>query len=161
MLKVIKYLTFIPWILYFIEIMLYRIGVIETHKLDKDTYFKHIKENLFKSSINVKEAILFVIFILFKLSKNTPVLETLFATFYIFLLLDFFQTLAYDCKKIKYKSLMVQSVILVVLIIGFFTFTNKLYTTYTLMFLVSLSSSFIIYGFSLVTNILKPKSLKK
>lgn len=160
MLRVIKYLTFVPWILYFIEIMLFRIGVIETYKLDKKKYFKHINENLF-SSINIKEIVLLVIFILFMQHNNTAVLEILFATFYIYLLFDFFQTLAKYCKKIINKSLMVQSVLLVILIISFFIVTNKLYTTYILMFAASILSSFIIYMFSFITKKLFLKSLIK
>ena len=159
MLRAIKYLTFIPWILYFIEIVFYRIGVIETCKLDKEKYFKHMKENLF-SSINVKEIVLLVIFIFFIRYHNTPVLESLFATFYIYLLVDFFQTLAVDCKKIRNKSLMVQSVLLVILVISFFTVTNKLYTTYFLMFMVSILNTFIIYIFSIIMKSFFSKSLK-
>ena len=142
---ILKYTTFIPWILYFIEIMLYRIGIIETHKLD---YFQYCKKNLFKT-INFKELLLLILFIWFIFIKNTFVLEILFSATYLYLLIDFFYTLARDCKKIKHKSLMVQTVILTCSIILFFMFTNKLYTTYLLMFGVSLVSSLIIYIFSL------------
>lgn len=145
---VIKYLTFVPWILYFIEIMLYRIGVIETHKFNKKAYFNHLNSHFFKS-INVKEIILFLIFLLFMQRENTMVLEILFVSFYMYLLIDFFLDLAYGCKKIHHKVLMVQSVVLLVAIIGFFAFTRKLYTTYILMFSVSILSSFIIYVFGL------------
>lgn len=157
MLKIIKYATFIPWILYFIEIMLYRIGVIESCKLDKDTYFKQINKNLF-SSINIKEIVLFTIFLLFMQHNNTPVLEMLFSTFYIYLLIDFFQTLAKECKKIKNKSLMVQAVIAVSSTILFFSISNKLYTTYILMFSASILSSFLIYIFSVITKAIFPKT---
>lgn len=148
---IIQFLTFIPWILYFIEIMLYRIGVIENTNLDKEKYMKHIDSNLF-SSINTKELLLFSIFIIFMQYDNLTVLEILFPTIYIFLLIDFFHTLAKNCKKIKNKLLMIQSVILVIIIIGLFTFTKHLYTTYILMFTVSLFSSFIIYIFAYITK---------
>lgn len=142
---ILKYTTFITWILYFIEIMLYRIGIIETHKLD---YFQYCKKNLFKT-INFKELLLLILFIWFIFIKNTFVLEILFSATYLCLLIDFFYSIAKDCKKIKHKSLMVQTVILTCSIILFFMFTNKLYTTYLLMFGVSLMSSLIIYIFSL------------
>lgn len=157
--KYIKLATFIPWILYFIEIMLYRIGVIESKNLDKKKYFKYLNENFF-SSINMKELLLFSIFLIFMQYENTTVLEILFTTVYIYLLIDFFQTLAEGCKKIKYKRLMVASVILVVAIISFFLVTNHLYTTYILMFAVSLMSSFIIYIFSLSVPKVKKASKK-
>lgn len=125
--------------------MLYKIGVIETHK---HKYFQYCKKNLFKT-INFKELLLLILFIWFIFIKNTFVLEILFSATYLYLLIDFFYTLAKDCKKIKHKSLMAQSIILTSLIILFFMSTNKLYTTYLLMFGVSLSSSLIIYIFSL------------
>lgn len=152
--KLIKCITFIPWIIYFIEIMLYRIGVIETQGLSKKKYIEHINKNLF-SSVNIKELFLLLIFIIFMQYDNTMVLEILFATIYLYLTIDFFHTLAPDCKKIKHKRLMVSSVILLTLIIGFFLYTNHLYTTYILMFAASLLSSFIIYIFAFLTRILQ------
>lgn len=151
---ILKYATFVPWILYFIEIMFYRIGVIDKFDLDKKKYFSHINKNLF-SSINVKELILFSIFLLFIQAKNTVVLEILFPVIYLYLLIDFFHTLAYDCKKLKYKNLMVQSVTVVVGIILFFAITNHLYTTYILMFIFSILSAFLLYIFSLILKIFK------
>lgn len=153
----LKYLTFVFWILYFIEIMFYRIGVIEDVNLDRKRYLKHINKNFF-SSINLKELVLFFIFIIFLQYKNTAVLEILFSAIYIYLLIDFFHTLAYDCKKIHHKMLMVQTVILVFFIIGFFMYTNHLYTTYCLMFSVSVMNSFLMYLFSFPVNRPKKKS---
>lgn len=144
----IKLATFIPWIIYFIEIMLYRIGVIEDQDLDKKKYFKYMNKNLF-SSINIKEIFLFSIFVIFIQYENTAVLELLFSAIYIYLTIDFFNTLAEKCKKIKHKSLMVESVILVLALIGFFIYKNHLYTTYLIMFAVSILSSFLIYIFSI------------
>lgn len=149
--KIIKCITFIPWILYFIEIILYRIGVIETCKLNKEKYFNHMSKNMF-STINIKELILFFIFLLFLQKENTLVLEILFPVIYIYILIDFFHTLAYDCKKIKNKSLMVLSVCLVVALVLFFMITGKLYTTYILMFIASILNAFLIYIFSWLTK---------
>lgn len=154
--KIVKCLTFIPWILYFIEIMLYRIGVIENKKLDKEKYLKHLNNNMF-SSISVPEIVLFSIFLLFLQYKKTLVLEILFPTIYIYLLINFFQTLAKDCKKIQNKLLMVLSVVLLVGIVIYFLYTNRLYTTYILMFTSSILSSFIIYIFSLFVKLKKRK----
>ena len=153
----LKLATFIPWIIYFVEIMLYRIGVIETQELDKKKYFKYINKNLF-SSINVKEIFLFCIFVIFVQYENTTVLEILFPAMYVYLIIDFFHTLAEHCKKIEHKSLMVLSVILIVGIVAFFIWKNRLYTTYTLMFVVSILSSFIIYVFSLPLTLGKKKA---
>ncbi len=154
---ILQYITFTPWILYFIEIMYYRSAVIERHELEKKSYFEYINKNFFKS-INMKELALFCIFILFMQRENTMVLEILFPTIYLFLLIDFFHTLAYDCKKIKYKSLMVQSVIIVVGVILYFFLTKHLYTTYNLMFIVSILSAFLMYGFSIITTCFSKKS---
>ncbi len=145
--KTIKCLTFIPWILYFIEIMLYRIGIIEDEKLDKKKYMKHLNNHMF-SSINIPEIVLFFVFLLFMQYKKTIVLEILFPTIYLYLLINFFQSLAKDCKKIKNKIMMVLCVLLTISIIAFFLYTNHLYTTYILMFSSSILSSFIIYIFS-------------
>lgn len=153
----LKLATFIPWIIYFVEIMFYRIGVIETQELDKKKYFKYINKNLF-SSINVKEIFLFCIFVIFVQYENTTVLEILFPAIYVYLLIDFFHTLAENCKKIKHKSMMALSVTLIVAIIAFFIWKNRLYTTYTLMFVVSILSSFIIYVFSLPVKLLRKKA---
>lgn len=144
----LKLVTFIPWILYFIEIMFYRISVFDSKGKNKEKYFSYINKNLF-SSLNIKELLLFFVFMLFIQYENTTVLEILFATIYIYLLIDFFHGLAYDCKKLKHKMLMVETVILLVLIIGFFLITEHLYTTYILMFIVSILSSFLIYLFGL------------
>lgn len=144
----VKLATFIPWIIYFIEIMLYRIGVIETQGMDKKKYFKYINKNFF-SSINVKEVFLFSIFVIFIQYENTTVLEMLFPAMYLYLTIDFFHSLAQDCKKIEHKSLMVISVVLVVVLVAFFIFKDHLYTTYILMFAVSILSSFLVYLFSL------------
>lgn len=146
--KIVKLATFVPWILYFIEIMLYRISVIEKVGFTKDKYFKYLNKNLFKS-INIKELVLFCIFIIFMRFNKTIVLEMLFTATYVYLLIDFFFTVAKDCAKIKHKFLMVCSVILTCLIILYFLLTNRLYTTYNLMFIVSILSSFIMYVFGL------------
>jgi len=146
---IIKLLTFIPWILYFVEIMYYRIGVIESKGLDKEKYLNYANKHLF-STINTKELMLFLIFIIFMQSHRTVVLEILFTTIYIYLLIDFFMTLAASCKKIKYKSIMVQTVILIVLVITYFLIFNKLYTTYNLMFAFSIISPILVYLFSLL-----------
>lgn len=144
----LKLASFIPWILYFIEIMFYRISIFDSKGKNKEKYFSYINKNLF-SSLNIKELFLFFIFIIFIQYENTTVLEILFATIYIYLLIDFFHGLAYDCKKIKHKMIMVETVILLVLIIGFFLITEHLYTTYLLMFIASILSSFLIYIFGL------------
>lgn len=157
--RAIKYLSFVPWILYFIEIMLYRIGVVENYNLDKNKYLGHLKRNK-STTFNIKEIFLFIVFLFFKKYDNTPVLETLFSTIYICMLIDFFQELANDCKKIKNKSLMVQSVILVVSIVVLFMVTNKLYTTYILMFIASILSAYIMYIFAVFTKILKEPKKK-
>lgn len=155
----LKLITFIPWIIYFIEIMLYRIGVIEGFGLDKKKYFNNLNKNFF-SSINMKEVFLFIVFILFLQHENTTVLEILFPAIYIYLTIDFFQSLAGDCKKIKHKLLMVESVILLAGIILYFLFTDKLHTTYIVMFAVSIMSSFLIYIFSWTYSIGKKKKTK-
>lgn len=158
--EIINCLTFIPWILYFIEIILYRIGVIEDCHLEKEKYFKYLGEHLF-STINIKELILFFIFLLFLQEENNLVLEILFPVIYIYLLIDFFHTLASDCKKIKNKSLMVLSVVLVVGIILFYLLTSKLYTTYILMFIVSILNAFLIFVFAFMTKRLRLTSKTK
>jgi len=149
-------MTFIPWILYFIKIMFYRIVVIENKKLDKEKYLKHLDGNMF-SSINIPEIVLFSIFLIFMQYKKTLVLEMLFPTIYIYLLINFFQTLAKDCKRIQNKTFMVLSILLLMSIIGYFIYTNRLYTTYILMFTSSILSSFIIYIFSLFVKFKKRK----
>lgn len=156
---IIKMTTFIPWIVYFIEIMLYRINIIEEKGNTKDKYFKYLNKNFF-SSINMKELVLFCIFIIFMQYENTTVLEILFPAIYVYLLIEFFQTLAEDCQKIKNKWLMVQSVILVVILIIFFVVANHLYTTYTMMFMVSILSSFIVYLFERIYNLFAKKTKK-
>ncbi len=159
-LNYVKLATFIPWIIYFVEIMLYRIGVIENQELDKKKYFKFINKNFF-ASINMKEIFLFVIFVIFLQYENTTVLELLFPAMYIYLLIDFFHTRAADCKKIEHKSLMVLSILLIVLLVGFFILQNRLYTTYIFMFSVSILSSFIIYLFSIPIDLLMRKNKKR
>ena len=154
--RIIKFMTFIPWILYFIKIMFYRIVVIENKKLDKENYLKHLDGNMF-SSINIPEIVLFSIFLIFMQYKKTLVLEMLFPTIYIYLLINFFQTLAKDCKRIQNKTFMVLSILLLMSIIGYFIYTNRLYTTYILMFTSSILSSFIIYIFSLFVKFKKRK----
>jgi len=154
--RIIKFMTFIPWILYFIKIMFYRIVVIENKKLDKEKYLKHLDGNMF-SSINIPEIVLFSIFLIFMQYKKTLVLEMLFPTIYIYLLINFFQTLAKDCKRIQNKTFMVLSILLLMSIIGYFIYTNRLYTTYILMFTSSILSSFIIYIFSLFVKFKKKK----
>ncbi len=154
--RIIKFMTFIPWILYFIKIMFYRIVVIENKKLDKEKYLKHLDGNMF-SSINIPEIVLFSIFLIFMQYKKTLVLEMLFPTIYIYLLINFFQTLAKDCKRIQNKTFMVLSILLLMSIIGYFIYTNRLYTTYILMFTSSILSSFIIYIFSLFVKFKKRK----
>lgn len=150
----LKLATFIPWIIYFVEIMYYRIGVIETQGLVKKKYFQHMNKNFF-SSINMKEIFLFVIFMIFIQYENTTVLEILFPAIYVYLIIDFFHTRASDCKKINHKSMMALSIFLIATIIGFFIFKDHLYTTYILMFAVSIMSAFLVYLFSL------PLTLKK
>ena len=152
--KIITLITFIPWIIYFIEIMLYRINVIEGKDRDKRKYFKHIDQNFF-SSINLKELFLFCIFIIFMQYDNTTVLEILFPAIYVYLIIDFFHTLASKCKKIQNKWLMVESVLVLLAIIIFFLITNHLYTTYILMFIVSILSTFVIYLFSVIYDLFK------
>ena len=149
--KFLTLFTTIPWILYIIEIYYYRISIIEKEKLDKKKYFNYINKNFF-SSINIKELLLFFIFILFMLYGKKWVLKILIVSFYLYLLLDFFMTLAEKCKKIKYKSLMVQTIIMVGLVVLSYPFLGKLKLTYILMFITSILSSFIIYVFSIITK---------
>lgn len=155
----IKLITFIPWIIYFLEIMYYRIGILEKNDLEKKKYFHHLNKNFF-TSINMKEILLFVIFMIFIQYENTTVLEILFSAMYVFLIIDFFHTLRADCKKIEHKSLMVESIILVGGLIAFFILKNHLYTTYILMFAVSILSTFIIYLLSLPIALSKKKKTK-
>lgn len=156
---IIKLITFIPWVLYFIEIMMYRINIIESKSLDKNKYFSYINKNLFKS-INVKEILLYCIFILFIQYENTLVLEILFSAIYVYLLIDFFHSLAADCTKIKNKWLMVQAVLVVVLLVGMFVLSKHLYSTYNLMFGVSILSSFLVFLFSTIYGLFR-KLIKK
>lgn len=144
--------TFIPWILYYIEIMLYRINVYEKKGENREKYFAHMDKNFF-SSINMKEVLLFVIFLIFMQYENTTVEEILFSTIYLYLLIDFFHTLAADCTKIKHKVLMVESVLLLVIIIGLFLLRDNLSTAYILMFSASILSSFIMFIFGLSLEI--------
>lgn len=155
----IKLITFIPWIIYFLEIMYYRIGILEKNDLEKKKYFHHLNKNFF-TSINMKEILLFVIFMIFIQYENTTVLEILFSAMYVYLIIDFFHTLRADCKKIEHKSLMVESIILVGGLIAFFILKNHLYTTYILMFAVSILSTFIIYLLSLPIALSKKKKTK-
>lgn len=154
MTKLLTLFTTIPWILYVIEIYYYRISIIEKEKLDKKKYFKYINKNFF-SSINVKELLLFFIFIFFMLYGKKWILKILIVSFYMYLLIDFFMTLAKDCKKIKHKSLMVQTIIMVGLVLLIYPVFGKLKLTYILMFVTSILSSFIIYLFSTLTKRLK------
>ncbi|MCI8497816.1 MAG: hypothetical protein HFG33_00240 [Bacilli bacterium] len=144
--KYLELATFIPWILYYIEIMLYRINVFEKKGENKEKYFAHMNKNFF-SSINMKELLLFSIFLIFMQYENTTVLEILFSTIYLYLLIDFFNTLAVNCTKIKHKMLMVESILLLAIIIGLYFVKDKLYTTYILMFIVSILSSFVVFAF--------------
>ena len=146
--RVIKLVTFIPWILYYIEIMYYRIHMIERCDLNKAKYFNYVNKNFFKA-INIKELVLFFVFIIFTRYENTVALEILFPTVYLYLLVDFFHTYANDCGKINYYILMVLSVMLLIFVIMFFIITNHLYTTYDFMFIISILSTFIIYIMSL------------
>lgn len=155
----IKLITFIPWIIYFLEIMYYRIGILERNDLEKKKYFHHLNKNFF-TSINMKEILLFVIFMIFIQYENTTVLEILFSAMYVYLIIDFFHTLRADCKKIEHKSLMVESIIIVGGLIAFFILKNHLYTTYILMFAVSILSTFIIYLLSLPIALSKKKKTK-
>lgn len=155
-LNYVKLATFIPWIIYFVEIMLYRIGVIENQDLDKKKYFKFINKNFF-SSINMKEILLFVIFVIFLQYENTTVLEILFTAMYVYLIIDFFHTRASDCQKIGHKSLMAEAILLIILVISFFIWKNHLYMTYILMFSISILSAFIIYIFSIPLNLIAKK----
>lgn len=155
----IKLITFIPWIIYFLEIMYYRIGILEKNDLEKKKYFHHLNKNFF-TSINMKEILLFVIFMIFIQYENTTVLEILFSAMYVYLIIDFFHTLRADCKKIEHKSLMVESIIIVGGLIAFFILKNHLYTTYILMFAVSILSTFIIYLLSLPIALSKKKKTK-
>ena len=43
--RIIKLITFIPWILYYVEIMYYRIAVLERYNLDRESYFKYLNKN--------------------------------------------------------------------------------------------------------------------
>ncbi len=155
----IKLITFIPWIIYFLEIMYYRIGILEKNDLEKKKYFHHLNKNFF-TSINMKEILLFVIFMIFIQYENTTVLEILFSAMYVYLIIDFFHTLRADCKKIEHKSFMVESIIIVGGLIAFFILKNHLYTTYILMFAVSILSTFIIYLLSLPIALSKKKKTK-
>ncbi len=155
----ISLVTFIPWILYFIEIMLYRINVLESKKCDGKTYFDYINKNLF-NSLNIRELILFCIFLIFMQYENTIVLQILFPTIYVYLLINFFQTQAEKCKKIKNKKLMVETVILLVTVLIIYLITKHLYTTYIIMFALSLLSSFLVYAFYKIYIILKSLSKK-
>lgn len=155
----IKLITFIPWIIYFLEIMYYRIGILEKNDLEKKKYFHHINKNFF-TSINMKEILLFVIFMIFIQYENTTVLEILFSAMYVYLIIDFFHTLRADCKKIEHKSLLIESIIIVGGLITFFILKNHLYTTYILMFAVSILSTFIIYLLSLPIVLSKKKKTK-
>ena len=155
----IKLITFIPWIIYFLEIMYYRIGILEKNDLEKKKYFHHLNKNFF-TSINMKEILLFVIFMIFIQYENTTVLEILFSAMYVYLIIDFFHTLRADCKKIEHKSLMIESIIIVGGLIAFFILKNHLYTTYILMFAVSILSTFIIYLLSLPIALSKKKKIK-
>ncbi len=155
----IKLITFIPWIIYFLEIMYYRIGILEKNDLEKKKYFHHLNKNFF-TSINMKEILLFVIFMIFIQYENTTVLEILFSAMYVYLIIDFFHTLRADCKKIEHKSLLIESIIIVGGLITFFILKNHLYTTYILMFAVSILSTFIIYLLSLPIVLSKKKKTK-
>ncbi len=155
----IKLITFIPWIIYFLEIMYYRIGILEKNDLEKKKYFHHLNKNFF-TSINMKEILLFVIFMIFIQYENTTVLEILFSAMYVYLIIDFFHTLRADCKKIEHKSLLIESIIIVGGLITFFILKNHLYTTYILMFAVSILSTFIIYLLSLPIALSKKKKTK-
>ena len=112
--KLLTIFTMIPWILYFIEIYYYRISVVEKYGVSEQ-YYNHINKNLFES-INIKELLLFFIFIIFVQFEKVYVLKILFIFFYIYLLFDFFMTLAEKCKRIKYKFIMVQTIILCVML---------------------------------------------
>ena len=151
MTKLLVTFTMIPWILYFIEIYYYRISVIEKYGIKDGKYFNHINKNYFES-INMKELMLFFIFIIFLQFGKLYVLKILFIFFYIYLLIDFFMTLAKDCKKIKHYFLMAETIILCVLLILSYVIFNNLYITYILMFIASILSSFIIYIFALIDS---------
>lgn len=157
---IIKTITFIPWIIYFIEIMLYRINVLEEKECNRDKYFKYINKNFFKS-INLKELVLFTLFIIFMQYENTTVLEILFPAIYLYLTIEFFHTLQEDCTKMKNKWLMIVTVFLIVLFVAFFVWTRHLYTTYIMMFSISLLSSFVVYIFHYIYNLFTSKAIKK
>lgn len=156
--KVVKLLTFIPWILYFVEIVYYRIAIIEKNDLDTKKYFKYLNKNFF-TSLNIKELVLYFIFVAFMRYEKTLVLEILFPSIYVYLLIEFFMTLASDCKKIQHKGIMVLAVILITVLIGAFILYDHLYTTYNLMFIVSIMNSILIYVFSLIYKIPKKRNV--
>ncbi len=153
--KVLKYLTFIPWIIYFIKLMYYRSGIIENKGYKRNKYFPYLNKNLF-ASINTKELLLFLMFLIFMQYENTTVLEILFSTIYVFLLIDFLHTIK-DKVKVKNPLYIILTILLVGGLIVFFTLTNHLYTVYLLMFSVSIMSSFIIYVFGHIVNIGKKR----
>ena len=151
MTKLLNLITVIPWIMYYIEIYYYRISVLEDCKLDKKKYFSHINKHLFES-INIKEIILFFIFVIFMHYDKIYVLKILFITFYIYLLIDFFLTLAEKCKKINHPVIMGQVIILCSLIIIHYLIFKDLTLTYIFMFIASILNSFITYIFGVINK---------
>lgn len=140
--------TFIPWVVYFIHIMHYRIEILESKGQNREKYFSYINKNFF-SSINIKELFLFFVFLLFVKYENTTVLEILFSAMYVYLLIDFLHGPRTKGKKIQHKGLMFASLLLIAAIIGYFIISGHLYTTYDVMFVVSIMSTFIVYIFGL------------
>ena len=145
--KITCLITFIPWILYYVEVMYYRIHTIERFNLNGKKYFNYINNNFFKS-INIKELVLFFVFILFAGYQSKLALKILFPTIYLYLLVDFFHTYAEECGKIHNYILMALSVLLIGFIIVYYIITEDLYLSYSCMFTVSVFSAFIVYIFT-------------
>ena len=156
---VIKIFTFIPWIIYFLYIMAQRANAIEKNNYEKDKYFKYVNKNFFKA-LSVKELILFFVFMIFLTYRNTTTLEILFASIYIYLIIDVIHD--GEAKRVNNsKSYLVEVVLIIALIILYFVLTNNLYTTYVLAFMVSILSSLLIYVFEWFRKIFKMGLLKK
>jgi len=151
--QILKFATFLPWFIYYLNVMTYNIKVVEEKHLDKTEYFNYINQNFF-NSFNIKELLLFCIFLVFMQHENTVVLEILFSTIYIYLLIDFFHSSKVNHRIIEHKNMIAQAILLSVLIIGFFGFTNHLYTTYILMFTISLIGAFLVYIFGRISKLL-------
>lgn len=134
-------LSFIPWILYYVEIVYVNIALLENAKLKWCDY---------KYPILPLELIFLAIFLLLWFLKKITIIHYYFPIIYLILLVEFFRKLAHNCHKIKHKFIMVVEILLITLsVLSYIIFKNEI-ISYAIMFILSIFSYITVFTFSLV-----------